>query len=95
MKRIVNEKKLIILEKALSKNPGNEYLLQNYLKIGALVWDESHLVDKWNQVLENYPNSLQLWLDYCNIKKSLYTDFSVSGVLDIYENLFKIAAGIF
>ncbi|KAI8904431.1 NRDE-2, necessary for RNA interference-domain-containing protein [Gorgonomyces haynaldii] len=64
MKMRVAEKKIAILEKALSTNPQSQKLLSVYMSVYSQVSELDAVHSDWKQIMEQYRDSPSLWKDY-------------------------------
>ncbi|KAL9037180.1 MAG: hypothetical protein Q9214_005813, partial [Letrouitia sp. 1 TL-2023] len=79
--------KLTIYEKAI-KNvqtlKDKEVLLQGMMRAGATVWEANKLSMKWQNVLRQYPKSVQLKIDYLGYVETTSSLVSVEEICKVY-----------
>ncbi|KAG9291623.1 hypothetical protein G9A89_022042 [Geosiphon pyriformis] len=81
----INEIKISIFEKALSKNSNNEKLLLGYLKCCEQIWDVPKLLTKWDQVLKENSRTVSLWIEYLNFRQTNLASFSFTQCIEVFE----------
>jgi len=80
------EVKLSIFEKALEKNPGCEELLLPYMRCASEIWDTKTILTKWDSILQENTNSIQLWTEYVNFRQTSFSSFSFQQCLQVFED---------
>ncbi|XP_038072290.1 nuclear exosome regulator NRDE2-like isoform X2 [Patiria miniata] len=87
--KMIAEKKLAILEKALLKNPDSVPLQLEQLEIGKEFWDMSQQTRQWEKLLKSNPDNIPLWREYLLFKQAYFSAFSVSKVAGLYGRCFR------
>ncbi|EFN57952.1 hypothetical protein CHLNCDRAFT_142066 [Chlorella variabilis] len=82
------EKKIAILEKALSLHPGSDELLLALLKAAEAVCDDSELERRWRAVLARHSGSPRLWRAYLHHRRTRFSGFSAVEVAAAYDDAF-------
>nr|XP_056707814.1 nuclear exosome regulator NRDE2 [Euleptes europaea] len=82
--RLVLEKKLAILEKAIESNPNNVDLKLARLKLCTEFWEPSVVVKEWQKLVFLHPNNPALWQKYLLFCQSQFSTFVVSKVHSLY-----------
>ncbi|XP_067848289.1 nuclear exosome regulator NRDE2 [Heptranchias perlo] len=83
-RRVVLEKKLAILERAIESNPNNADLKVARLGLCKESWEPSSLVNEWKKVVFHHPNNTALWQRYLLFCQSQFSIFSASKVNGVY-----------
>ena len=86
-RRSNTEIKLSIFEKALEKvkdSYGRAVLLIGMMQEANSVWEPSKLSSCWNKILQQNPQSLQLWIEYLNFMQTSFTYFRYGEVQSAY-----------
>ncbi|TPX39696.1 hypothetical protein SeLEV6574_g07045 [Synchytrium endobioticum] len=84
------ERKLSIVEKALSHMPNEESLLLAYLDcIQEIPWESKDILAKWDDVLANNKLSVKLWDKYITFRMTNDTAFSVTDCIHVFEDCIK------
>lgn len=79
--------KLTIFEKAIKSVQtlkDKEVLLQGMMRAGATIWEANKLAMKWQNVLRQYPKSIQLKIDYLNYIETASSLVSVEEICKVY-----------
>ncbi|XP_072031350.1 nuclear exosome regulator NRDE2-like [Amphiura filiformis] len=88
-KYFVLEKKQAILEKALKVNPNNIKLQLAELELNRELWSEPELIKQWEKVLKSHPDDISLWREYILFNQSVFSTFSMSKAVSLYEKCFE------
>ncbi|RVD87427.1 uncharacterized protein DFL_001662 [Arthrobotrys flagrans] len=83
-KRSLEEVKLGILEKAISKNEGNSRLQLAYMKIATSIWEPPKVKAKWDDLLSTN-SAIDLWQGYLNFRQTDFVSFKYRECLKVYE----------
>ncbi|KAF3312810.1 hypothetical protein TWF173_006841 [Orbilia oligospora] len=83
-KRSLEEVKLGILEKAISKNERNPRLQLAYMKIATSIWEPPKIKAKWEDLLATN-SSIDLWQAYLNFRQTDFVSFKYKECLKVYE----------
>ncbi|XP_078263361.1 nuclear exosome regulator NRDE2 [Rhinoraja longicauda] len=83
-RRMVLEKKLAILERAIESNPNQVELKVARLQLCQEAWEPSSLVNEWKKVVFLHPNNTALWQRYLLFCQSQFSTYSTSKVNAIY-----------
>ena len=59
--KVILERKLAVLEKALAASHNNEQILAEYLTVAGELLPLQELFQKWSDAIERNPNSWRLW----------------------------------
>lgn len=82
--KLILEKKLSILERAIDSNQKNVELKLARLKLCEEFWEPATLLKEWQKLVFLHPNDPQLWQKYLLFCQSQFSTFSVSKVNNIY-----------
>ncbi|XP_069805403.1 nuclear exosome regulator NRDE2 [Dendropsophus ebraccatus] len=82
--KMVLEKKLSILERAIESNPASTELKLARLHLCAEFWESAALLKEWQKLIFLHPNDPQLWQKYLQFSQGQFSTFSVSKVNAIY-----------
>ncbi|KAF3913247.1 hypothetical protein AA313_de0208756 [Arthrobotrys entomopaga] len=82
----LEEVKLGILEKALSKNEGNARILLAYMKIAGGIWDPPKIKAKWEDMLSKNSTIIEIWQGYINFRQADFGSFKYKECLQVYED---------
>ncbi|XP_075470675.1 nuclear exosome regulator NRDE2 isoform X2 [Ascaphus truei] len=92
--RLLLEKKVSILEKAIERNQGSMELKLARLRLCGEFWEAPSLLKEWQKLIFLHPNNPQLWLKYLLLCQSQFSTFSVSKVNGIYGKCLSTLAGV-
>ncbi|XP_039739942.1 nuclear exosome regulator NRDE2 [Pteropus medius] len=82
--KLILEKKLAILERAIESNQSSVDLKLAKLKLCAEFWEPSTLVKEWQKLIFLHPNNTALWQKYLLFCQSQFSTFSVSKIHSLY-----------
>ncbi|XP_032143549.1 nuclear exosome regulator NRDE2 isoform X2 [Sapajus apella] len=82
--KLVLEKKLAILERAIESNLSSVDLKLAKLKLCAEFWEPSTLVKEWQKLIFLHPNNTALWQKYLLFCQSQFSTFSISKIHSLY-----------
>ncbi|KAM5242739.1 nuclear exosome regulator NRDE2 isoform 1-T3 [Hipposideros larvatus] len=82
--KLVLEKKLAILERAIESNQSSVDLKLAKLKLCSEFWEPSMLVKEWQKLIFLHPNNTALWQKYLLFCQSQFSTFSVSKIHSLY-----------
>ncbi|XDB54076.1 hypothetical protein AB1E18_007547 [Capra hircus] len=82
--RLVLEKKLAILERAIESNPSSVDLKLAKLKLCTEFWEATTLLKEWQKLIFLHPNNTALWQKYLLFCQSQFSTFSVSKIQSLY-----------
>ncbi|XP_074921736.1 nuclear exosome regulator NRDE2 isoform X3 [Chelonoidis abingdonii] len=82
--KLILEKKLAILERAIESNPNDVDLKLAKLKLCTEFWEPSSLIKEWQKLVFLHPNNPVLWQKYLLFCQSQFSTFSVSKVHSLY-----------
>lgn len=82
--RLVLEKKLAVLERAIESNPSSVDLKLAKLKLCAEFWEPATLLKEWQKLIFLHPNNTALWQKYLLFCQSQFSTFSVSKIQSLY-----------
>ncbi|CAG8500244.1 8749_t:CDS:10 [Funneliformis mosseae] len=86
----INEVKLSIFDKALQLNPKNSWLLVEYLKCCEQTYDVPKLLTKWDQILNENPGDIVLWMEYITFRQTNLVSFNVTQCLQLFEDCLHV-----
>ncbi|XP_037249686.1 nuclear exosome regulator NRDE2 isoform X1 [Falco biarmicus] len=92
--KLILEKKLAILERAIESNPSNVDLKLARLKICAEFWEPPALIKEWQKLIFLHPNNPELWKKYLLFCQSQFTTFSVSKINSLYGKCLTTLAAV-
>ena len=87
--KAITEKKVSILEKALSSNRDSVHLILEYMECCKEILDPAAVHKKWSQFTVSHLNKGLLWQKYLQYVQSDLSSFSVSNVIAIYGRCFQ------
>lgn len=82
--KLILEKKLAILERAIDSNQSSVDLKLAKLKLCAEFWEPSALVREWQKLMFLHPNNTALWQKYLLFCQSQFSTFSISKIHSLY-----------
>ncbi|XP_054423132.1 nuclear exosome regulator NRDE2 [Pteronotus mesoamericanus] len=82
--KLILEKKLAILERAIESNQSSVDLKLAKLKLCAEFWEPSTLLKEWQKLIFLHPNNTALWQKYLLFCQSQFSTFSVSKIHSLY-----------
>ncbi|XP_062974026.1 nuclear exosome regulator NRDE2 [Elgaria multicarinata webbii] len=82
--KLVLEKKLAILERAIESNVNNVDLKLARLKLCMEFWEPSAVIKEWQKLVFLHPNNPALWQKYLLFCQSQFSTFVVSKVHSLY-----------
>uniref|UniRef100_A0A480XS58 Nuclear exosome regulator NRDE2 n=1 Tax=Sus scrofa TaxID=9823 RepID=A0A480XS58_PIG len=82
--RLVLEKKLAILERAIESNQSSVELKLAKLRLCTEFWEPSTLVKEWQKLIFLHPNNTALWQKYLLFCQSQFSTFSISKIQSLY-----------
>ncbi|XP_010614596.1 nuclear exosome regulator NRDE2 isoform X2 [Fukomys damarensis] len=82
--KLILEKKLAILERAIDSNQSSVDLKLAKLKLCAEFWEPSTLVKEWQKLIFLHPNNSALWQKYLLFCQSQFSTFSISKIHNLY-----------
>ncbi|XP_020039296.1 nuclear exosome regulator NRDE2 isoform X3 [Castor canadensis] len=82
--KLLLEKKLAVLERAIESNQSSVDLKLARLKLCAEFWEPSTLVKEWQKLIFLHPNNTALWQKYLVFCQSQFSTFSISKILSLY-----------
>ncbi|XP_060026739.1 nuclear exosome regulator NRDE2 isoform X1 [Lagenorhynchus albirostris] len=82
--KLVLEKKLAILERAVESNPSSVDLKLAKLQLCTEFWEPSTLVKEWQKLIFLHPNNTALWQKYLLFCQSQFSTFSISKIQSLY-----------
>ena len=88
-RRSNTEIKLSMFEKALEKvkdSRGRGVLLIGMMQEAVSVWEPSKISSHWKNILQQNPQSLQLWIKYLDFMQTSFTSFRFGEVQSAYLN---------
>lgn len=82
--RLVLEKKLAVLERAIESNQGSVDLKLAKLALCTELWEPATLLREWQKLIFLHPNNTVLWQKYLLFCQSQFSTFSVSKIHSLY-----------
>ncbi|XP_014399160.1 PREDICTED: protein NRDE2 homolog [Myotis brandtii] len=82
--KLILEKKLAILERAIDSNPSSVDLKLAKLKLCTEFWEPATLVKEWQKLIFLHPNNTALWQKYLLFCQSQFSTFSISKIHSLY-----------
>ncbi|XP_064427543.1 nuclear exosome regulator NRDE2 isoform X2 [Mirounga angustirostris] len=82
--KLVLEKQLAVLERAIESNQSSVELQLARLKLCAEFWEPSALLREWQKLIFVHPNSTALWQKYLLFCQSQFSTFTVSKIHGLY-----------
>ncbi|KAF6131796.1 NRDE-2, necessary for RNA interference, domain containing [Phyllostomus discolor] len=82
--KLILEKKLAILERAIESNQSSVDLKLAKLKLCAEFWEPPMLLKEWQKLIFLHPNNTALWQRYLLFCQSQFSTFSVSKIHSLY-----------
>lgn len=82
--KLLLEKKLAVLERAIESNPSSVDLKLAKLQLCAEFWEPSALAKEWQKLLFLHPNNTGLWQRYLSYCQRQFGTFSVSKLHSLY-----------
>eukprot|EP00795_Rhopilema_esculentum_P003061 gene3061-1345_t len=92
--RAIVEKKLKILDRALSSNPDSLLLIIEYMECCREILDFTQVNNKWTNFTFKNPNKGILWGRYLMFLQSDLSNFSTTAVISAYHKCFKTMQAI-
>uniref|UniRef100_A0A8B9C224 NRDE-2, necessary for RNA interference, domain containing n=1 Tax=Anser brachyrhynchus TaxID=132585 RepID=A0A8B9C224_9AVES len=92
--KLILEKKLAILERAIESNPSNVDLKLARLKVCAEFWEPPALIKEWQKLIFIHPNNPELWKKYLLFCQSQFSTFSVSKINGLYGKCLTTLAAV-
>eukprot|EP00117_Sycon_ciliatum_P025602 scpid26069/ scgid21217/ UPF0614 protein C14orf102 len=94
----IQERKMAILEQALTKNPASIDLLLKQIEVGESLWDEAKLAQRWKVLLHTHAASHRVWSQYLHFirrEASRCAFRSVSAAFgQCFDTLSAICSGV-
>lgn len=82
--KLILEKKLAILERAIESNQSSVDLKLAKLKLCTEFWEPSTLLREWQKLIFLHPNNTALWQKYLLFCQSQFSTFSISKIHSLY-----------
>ncbi|XP_027493612.1 protein NRDE2 homolog isoform X2 [Corapipo altera] len=92
--KLILEKKLAILERAIESNPSNVDLKLARLKLCTEFWEPPTLIKEWQKLIFLHPNNPEMWKKYLLFCQSQFTTFSVSKINSLYGKCLTTLAAV-
>ncbi|XP_033115800.1 nuclear exosome regulator NRDE2-like [Anneissia japonica] len=84
LSRLVTEKKIAILERAIATNPSSLELKLEHVELCMELWDSKQLKEHWDKMIFQHPNDPMLWNAYLMFMQSRFSTFSFTKILSVY-----------
>lgn len=82
--KLLLEKKLAILERAIESNPSCVDLKLAKLQLCTELWEPATLLREWQKLIFLHPNNTALWHKYLLFCQSQFSTFSISKIHSLY-----------
>ncbi|XP_015720835.1 nuclear exosome regulator NRDE2 isoform X1 [Coturnix japonica] len=92
--KLVLEKKLAILERAIESNPSNVELKLARLNVCTEFWESPAVIKEWQKLIFIHPNNPELWKKYLLFCQSQFSTFSVSKINSLYGKCLTTLAAV-
>uniref|UniRef100_A0A8D0GH12 NRDE-2, necessary for RNA interference, domain containing n=1 Tax=Sphenodon punctatus TaxID=8508 RepID=A0A8D0GH12_SPHPU len=92
--KLILEKKLAILERAIESNPNDVELKLAKLKLCTEFWEPSALIKEWQKLVFLHPNNPELWQKYLLFCQSQFSTFTVLKVHSLYGKCLSTLAAV-
>ncbi|KAK3713719.1 hypothetical protein QZH41_020706, partial [Actinostola sp. cb2023] len=92
--KIISEKQISVLEKALELNPSSIELITYHLELCNDWWNGDKLVERWRKVVFSHPNKTILWRKYLLFLQSRVSTFTFRKVQKAYDKCFTTLLSI-
>nr|XP_033808744.1 nuclear exosome regulator NRDE2 isoform X2 [Geotrypetes seraphini] len=92
--RLILEKKLSILDRAIESNPHQVELKLTRLKLCEEFWEPAVLLKEWQKLVFLHPNDAVLWQKYLLFAQSHFSTFSMSKVISTYGKCLSTLAAV-
>ncbi|XP_075700483.1 nuclear exosome regulator NRDE2 [Rhinoderma darwinii] len=92
--KMVLEKKLSILERAIESNPASTELKLARLRLCEEFWENAALLKEWQKLIFLHPNDPQLWRKYLQFSQGQFSTFSVSKVNAVYGKCLRTLSAV-
>lgn len=97
--KLLNERKISLLDSAINKNIRSLDLNLKRLYLGQNIWPESRLKLEWDKLVNNFPNNPDVWFHYLIFHQTYFPMFHTSKVVQFYakcnERLTQMEQGTF
>ncbi|KAM6467455.1 nuclear exosome regulator NRDE2 isoform 2-T3 [Liasis olivaceus] len=93
--RLILEKKLAILERAIESNPNEVDLKLARLKLCTEFWEPSAVVKEWQKLIFLHPNNPALWQKYLLFCQSQFSTFTVSKTHVLYGKCLSTLSAVY
>ncbi|XP_068942085.1 nuclear exosome regulator NRDE2 isoform X1 [Petaurus breviceps papuanus] len=92
--KLILEKKLSILERAIESNQNSVELKLARLKLCTEFWEPSTLIKEWQKLIFLHPNNTALWQKYLLFCQSQFSTFTVSRIHNLYGKCLSTLAAV-
>ncbi|XP_074091616.1 nuclear exosome regulator NRDE2 isoform X2 [Macrotis lagotis] len=92
--KLILEKKLSILERAIESNQNNVELKLARLKLCTEFWEPSTLIKEWQKLIFLHPNNSALWQKYLLFCQSQFSTFTVTKIHNLYGKCLSTLAAV-
>ncbi|XP_039202865.1 nuclear exosome regulator NRDE2 [Crotalus tigris] len=93
--KLILEKKLAILERAIENNPNEVDLKLARLKLCIEFWEPSAVVKEWQKLIFLHPNNPALWQKYLLFCQSQFSTFTVSKTHGCYGKCLSTLSAVY
>ena len=94
-RRVLNERKLAIFERALEHNPLSEDLHVGELELlRDMDTEPGVIIKKWKDLVFRMPNKPLLWLKYSEFCRMQFSTFSLSSLTTLYQKSIRTLTAI-
>ncbi|XP_071962858.1 nuclear exosome regulator NRDE2-like isoform X2 [Antedon mediterranea] len=84
LSRLVLEKKIAILERAIVTNTSSLELKLEHVELCMEIWNSKELKEHWDKMIFQHPNDPLLWNAYLMFVQSQFSTFTFNKVLSVY-----------
>ncbi|XP_043835942.1 nuclear exosome regulator NRDE2 isoform X1 [Dromiciops gliroides] len=92
--KLILEKKLSILDRAIESNQNSVELKLARLKLCTEFWEPSTLIKEWQKLIFLHPNNTALWQKYLLFCQSQFSTFTVSKIHNLYGKCLSTLAAV-
>ncbi|KAB7497482.1 Protein NRDE2-like protein, partial [Armadillidium nasatum] len=95
----VIERKLSVIDSAITKNPQALELYIQKVRLGEVVWNKEMIETEWNKLVFKFPNKMDVWHNFLSFYQSSFAAFHLDHITKAYskctEKLSSMQRGIF
>lgn len=79
--KLLVERKISVLETAITKNIRSLQLQLKRLQLGENIWDDKKMQLEWDKLAANFPNDLNMWYRYLIFHQTYFSAFHLDRVV--------------